>query len=229
MKACPAGCDGGYFDNGTCVADTCDRCEGEGRVESWYDRLPGARGLRRQYHVRRYMLDRRLERARHWRGLWREYRTSPHLQTVATWKAVHRNMLEDQPMLRSVIEREMAHDVKDYTPLAWRLEAIRRIWRGDLVDPYEYSTSVMVREDHSDFFQRNAAMLVLEVHRRPKAPKVLRVDEVLTPERAADLLRAWPDAVQGVSGGPAGNGDVPCPNDGELVNVRCWKCGWDRP
>jgi hypothetical protein len=22
--------------------------------------------------------------------------------------------------------------------------------------------------------------------------------------------------------------DVPCPNDGELVNVRCWRCGWVR-
>lgn len=22
--------------------------------------------------------------------------------------------------------------------------------------------------------------------------------------------------------------DVPCPRDGELVNVRCWLCGWDR-
>lgn len=22
--------------------------------------------------------------------------------------------------------------------------------------------------------------------------------------------------------------DVPCPNDGEMVNVRCWWCGWLR-
>lgn len=25
-----------------------------------------------------------------------------------------------------------------------------------------------------------------------------------------------------------GNTDVPCPHDGELVNVKCWKCGWVR-
>lgn len=23
-------------------------------------------------------------------------------------------------------------------------------------------------------------------------------------------------------------GDTPCPNDGEMVNVRCWSCGWVR-
>jgi hypothetical protein len=22
--------------------------------------------------------------------------------------------------------------------------------------------------------------------------------------------------------------DTPCPRDGELVNVRCWMCGWKR-
>jgi DNA-directed RNA polymerase subunit RPC12/RpoP len=22
--------------------------------------------------------------------------------------------------------------------------------------------------------------------------------------------------------------DIPCPSDGELVNVRCWYCGWRR-
>lgn len=24
-------------------------------------------------------------------------------------------------------------------------------------------------------------------------------------------------------------GDTPCPRDGEMTNVRCWKCGWERP
>lgn len=24
-------------------------------------------------------------------------------------------------------------------------------------------------------------------------------------------------------------GDVRCPNDGEMTNMRCWKCGWIRP
>lgn len=24
------------------------------------------------------------------------------------------------------------------------------------------------------------------------------------------------------------NTDVRCPNDGELVNVQCWHCGWKR-
>lgn len=214
MKACPAGCDGGYFDNGTCVADTCDRCEGEGRVESWYDRLPGARGLRRQWHVRRYMLDRRLERARHWRALLREHKAwkAGTMTTSAAYTVVHKSALDDEPLVRSLVQNELMHQLRDFTPLLWRLDVIRRAWKGDLEDPYDYPTSVAVRTDHSDFFQRNQAMLLAERRRVPKSARVIRVDAPLTAEEAAEL-----------------RGDVPCPNDGELVNVRCWRCGWVRP
>lgn len=188
MRRCPAGCDGGYLANGTCVSDVCEVCEGEGRVESWYDRLPGARRAHRFVTVRRYRLDRRLDRARHWRTLAREHRDwkSGRVTTSAAWQVVHRSALDDQPMLRSIVQNELMHQLRDFTPLLWRLDVIRRAWRGDLEDPYEYPTSVAVQDHNPDLFERNAVMLLAERRRVSKALMATVDREVV------DELRAWP-------------------------------------
>lgn len=40
---------------------------------------------------------------------------------------------------------------------------------------------------------------------------------------------SWREAYDfAAKGGRNKWGDVPCPKDGEYVNVQCWKCGWKR-
>lgn len=170
MKPCPAACDDGSVPTGTCVADTCPTCTGEGVVESWYDRLPGARRLRRRWHMERYVLDRRrLERARHWRLLLREHKAwkAGRITTIGVWRVVSRNLLDDEPALKSFLEHELRRELKDHTPLLWRLDAIRRAWAGDLVDPYDYPTTITVRDDAA-FFIRNQVVLLMECRRVPR-------------------------------------------------------------
>lgn len=51
----------------------------------------------------------------------------------------------------------------------------------------------------------------------------------LETQRNYDRVReARQEESRRIMGYPEGNTDVPCPHDGEMVNARCWKCGWTR-
>ena len=167
---------------------TCDTCEGKGEV---LDMVPGSTGEPVEGVVEcpdcedgTYVVPTRLDllrrdvrsRVTYARSLWRDRNAT----AVAAYVYAHRNVLDDEPRLRGLLDHELREQIDAVrTPLGWRKVDLRwsllNAWRAvrgrdPLPLPYDVITDVSVRDDSGlgEFFHRpqNLLMILAERHRR---------------------------------------------------------------
>lgn len=140
--------------------EECPDCQGSGYVTTLgpIERLVPPSVRVRYSQVRR--------KARSARQMWRDR----NADVVAAVVHVDKGALADEPQVRSLVDRNLAEQVRALTPLGWRLADLCWCWQNakravrgrPMLSPHEERVTVEVRQDG---VERNLAAILAERRR----------------------------------------------------------------
>lgn len=133
-----------------------------------------------------------------WRSQWQ-----PNV-TVAAIVNAHRNIMDDEPRLRNLIDTDLMTQVRALYPLRWRYDDLR--WhlrqarvavtggRPELTAPWREEVAVEMSQQNRAFFERNVIVIRAEAYRTPRGvylwgPRVI-TDRWLAAKSLVRRLRA---------------------------------------